>query len=242
MKKLKVAQCWDDGVLTDLRLIEILQKYHAKATFNLNPGLCGEKRGKMIWNHDPAYPDWTHYGFRCGKIARNEIAGVYKGFQVASHCNFHQIAGILSDNDFLQAALDARHFLEDAVQHECTGFACPCGRHTAETRRLLREAGFSYGRTTENTDDVLSCTDPMVLASSCHFLNNDFYRKYEAAKKIGVFYFWGHSYETLNYERLWEQVEDKIRYIDEDPESEWIDVVDIVPLLRKENAPTSPRA
>ena len=29
----KVAQCWDDGVATDIRLIDILHKYNAKATF-----------------------------------------------------------------------------------------------------------------------------------------------------------------------------------------------------------------
>lgn len=33
-----VAQCWDDGVSTDVRLIELLRKYNAKATFNLPPG------------------------------------------------------------------------------------------------------------------------------------------------------------------------------------------------------------
>ena len=31
--KMKVVQCWDDGVVTDIRLIEILRKYNAKATF-----------------------------------------------------------------------------------------------------------------------------------------------------------------------------------------------------------------
>ena len=36
---IKVAQCWDDGVATDIRLIEILRKYNAKATFNLCPGI-----------------------------------------------------------------------------------------------------------------------------------------------------------------------------------------------------------
>ena len=29
---IKVAQCWDDGVATDIPLTEILRKYNAKAT------------------------------------------------------------------------------------------------------------------------------------------------------------------------------------------------------------------
>jgi len=72
----------------------------------------------------------------------------------------------------------------------------------------------------------------MALKSSCHFQDCEFYRKYEAAKKTGVFYFWGHSYETLDFNELWNQLEDKIRYITEDPESEWADVIDIVPLCK----------
>ena len=40
---IKVAQCRDDGVATDIRLIEILRKYNAKATFNLCPGIMAEE-------------------------------------------------------------------------------------------------------------------------------------------------------------------------------------------------------
>ena len=48
----KVATCWDDGVLNDIRLADIFRKYNAKATFNLNPGLMGEKRIDNRWETD----------------------------------------------------------------------------------------------------------------------------------------------------------------------------------------------
>jgi peptidoglycan-N-acetylglucosamine deacetylase len=35
---MKIVQCWDDGVVDDVRLIDILRKYGAKASFNLNFG------------------------------------------------------------------------------------------------------------------------------------------------------------------------------------------------------------
>ena len=38
---MKVVQCWDDGVVNDVRLTNLLRKYNAKATFNLNPGNHG---------------------------------------------------------------------------------------------------------------------------------------------------------------------------------------------------------
>ena len=230
MAKVKVVQCWDDGVITDIRLIEILKKYNAKATFNLNVGLHPEKRGIMEWIHDPHYPYWTHKGFKCGKLSIHELTEIYAGFEVASHCMHHENAGMIPDAEFLKAAKDAKDWLENAFGRACRGFAWPCGRYTPETGRLLREAGFAYGRVVENTSDVTACADTMFLKANCHFMHDQFYRIYEEAKKTGVFYFWGHSYETLDYDRLWDQLEDKIRYISEDPDAEWVNVIDIVPL------------
>ncbi len=229
MAKMKVVQCWDDGVTTDIRLMEILRKYNAKATFNLNPGLMQEEREVPYWNHDPFPAVWNHMGFRCGKVGLKEIREIYSGFQVASHCWQHEVAGAVDDEVFIAAAVKARTYLEDVFERPCTGFAYPCGAFTPSTVELLRQAGFSYGRTVMNVQDVRTC-DPLALHSHCHFMNSQFYRLYEEAKKTGVFYFWGHSYETLDFEQLWIQLEDKIRYISEDPDSEWADVADIVPL------------
>jgi hypothetical protein len=43
----------------------------------------------------------------------------------------------------------------------------------------------------------------------------------------GVFYFWGHSYEMYQYDALWNRMDETLRYIADDPEAEWIDVVDL---------------
>ena len=36
---MKLMQCWDDGVSTDVRLVSLLRRHGARATFNLNAGL-----------------------------------------------------------------------------------------------------------------------------------------------------------------------------------------------------------
>ena len=169
---MKVVQCWDDGVNNDVRLTELLRKYNAKATFNLNPGLM-EQATKPVWIR-PGDKGWSFHGFRCGKVARKDIAEIYDGFQLASHCWKHENAGTTPDSEWIQSALQARRFLEDIVQRECRGFAWPCGRYTPETMKRMHEAGFAYGRTTQNTDAVIPCEDTMALHSSCHFLNPDF--------------------------------------------------------------------
>ncbi|MBO4632893.1 MAG: polysaccharide deacetylase family protein [Lentisphaeria bacterium] len=229
--KVKVAQCWDDGVATDIRLTEIFRKYHAKATFNLCPGTMAEDTVQPFWL-DPTNSEWSYRGFRGGKVGKRDLKTIYGGFQVASHCWMHENASLIPDADFLKAAMDARNFLEDIFQQECRGFAWPCGRHTPETERLLAEAGFRYGRTVENTSDVTLCDNPLALASNCHFLDSNFWRKFQEAKKTGVFYFWGHSYEMMEYDKLWERFEQVIKLISEDPDVEWVDVIDLVPLCR----------
>lgn len=229
----KVAQCWDDGVATDIRLIDILRKYNAKATFNLCPGLMPEKTTVPAGWTPVVRRDWSINGFSGGRIAKSELKHVYEGFQVASHCWKHEVAGAVPDEDFLKSALDARHFLEDMFQCSCPGFAWPGGKHTARTEQLLSNSGFSYGRTVENSADVTTCSNPLALAANCHFLSRSFWKIFENAKKSGVFYFWGHSHEMTDCPQYWERFELVIKLLSEDTEVVWVDVKDIVSELKK---------
>ena len=226
---MKIAQCWDDGVVNDIRLAELFRKYNAKATFNLNPGFMKDERIPDSWLPAGA-KEWAANGYRGGKVGKKELLEVYKGFEVASHCWCHETVGYVDDDKFTKAAIDARLFLEDVFQRPCHGFAWPCGAFTPETCDRLREAGFEYGRTTKSTDDPLAYDDPMQLHSHCHFQDPWFYDKYEKAKAAGCkfFYFWGHSYEMYTYDKFWEQFEMKLKYISDDKDAQWANVIDIV--------------
>lgn len=227
--KMKVAQCWDDGVLNDERLVELLRKHGAKATFNLNPGLMkGVERGTDRWVKPRESGGWSCRGFCPGKLSLADIPEVYKGFRLASHCWRHEVPGSVPDAVWIQSALDARNYLEDAVQEACRGFAWPCGVSTPETIRLLRENGFTYGRTTQYADDLRTNTEPLAMRSSCHFHAGDFWKRYEASKATGFFYFWGHTYEMHHYEDFWTQMDLTLEAISADPDAEWVDVEDLV--------------
>ena len=229
--KVKVAQCWDDGVATDIRLTEILRKYHAKATFNLCPGLLADERVEPHWR-TPEGRNWAINGFTGGHVGKNELVKIYDGFQVASHCWKHETPTCVPDAEFFKGAVDARKFLEDTFQRECRGFAWPCGQHTPETEKMLVDAGFKYGRTTGNVADVTACTNPIALDSNCHFMNRNFWKIFEEAKPTGVFYFWGHSYELMDCPQFWERFDLMIKTLSEDPDVEWVDVIDLVPLCK----------
>ncbi len=220
---IKVAQCWDDGVLNDIRLTGLCRKYNAKATFNLNPALHpAHKRITDGWQ-------FRDTGYCPGKLAWDEVKSVYEGFDVASHTMCHCNAGDVDDQVFLTEAVGAKMILEDLFQKECTGFAWPCGKYTQKTADLLQAAGFTYGRTVKNTDRVSGFEHPMILHSSCHFLNPNFWEIFEKAKTTdGIFYFWGHSYEMMDDEKLWAEFEDKLRKLDENPEVQWISTTELV--------------
>ena len=69
----------------------------------------------------------------------------------------------------------------------------------------------------------------MRLNSTCHFQDGSFLSKFLKVKENGgIFYFWGHSYEMLDCEGLWRQLENKLDFLSSDPDVEWIDVIDIV--------------
>ena len=219
---IKVAQCWDDGVLNDIKVAELCRKYEAKATFNLNPGFHWAK--KRITDQGHCYLG-KYYS---GKLAWDEVTSVYEGFEVASHGMCHLPADRIDAKVIAADAVSARNIIEDKFQEECRGFAWPAGLYTQECCDLLREAGFAYGRTVEYAEQVLPCKDFMALRSNCHFQDPDFWQKFEKARSGGVFYFWGHSYEMMDDPALWAEYEDKLRRLNEDPEVEWINVIDMV--------------
>ena len=226
---IKVAQCWDDGVYTDIRLIELLRKYNAKATFNLCPGIMAEEtvkaRGLALGEES-----WSFHGFCAGRIGLKDLVEVYGDFQVASHCMHHEVAGQCEIEKFKAGAVDAKKFLEDLFQRECPGFAWPCGGVTDEAIEVLKENGFAYARTTEYTTDVTKNTNPYRLDSNCHFKDGRFWSKFQEAKAngVGAFYFWGHTYEMMDSPCMWQQLEDKIAALSADPDVVWVNVVDLV--------------
>ena len=108
---------YDDATLQDKRLIEILNRYHLKATFNVNSGLLGtekklEREGKMI--------DWT-------KFQETEIAKIYQGHEVAAHTLRHKSLPLLSDEDVVMHVEEDRKKLSELVGYEVVGMAYPGG-------------------------------------------------------------------------------------------------------------------
>lgn len=212
-RRMKIVQCWDDGVENDIRLCELLRSVGAQATFNLNAGLHGAIRGgSRLFRGEK----------EVRKLAKNELVGVYEGFEIANHTLSHPSADKITPAEWKREVLEGRSRLEDLFGHPVSGFAYPYGDCPPHAVEIVREAGHLYARTCATATPSFPPADPMLLAADSHFLDPRFWELYEQAKSAGspAFYFWGHSYEFCG-EDDWKNFEEKLRRIQSDPDAEW---------------------
>jgi peptidoglycan-N-acetylglucosamine deacetylase len=211
-----VVQCWDDGVTTDVRLIEILRRHGARASFNLCAGLHGNQRT----------PGWMHMGTEVVRLGWDEMMEVYEGFTIASHSLKHPPLDQMAPDAARRDIEEGRGRLQQFFAQPVSGFAYPFGSYNEVVMQLVRQAGHMYARTTQSVDYPFPPENPMAFHPCCHFLAPDLWPRYENAKKRGVFYFWGHSYEMVT-EAMWAAFEKMIERITSDPGSCWGDVADL---------------
>ncbi|MDX1341953.1 MAG: polysaccharide deacetylase family protein [Reinekea sp.] len=213
---MKIVQCWDDGVTSDIRLCELLRQHGAKASFNLNLGLHGLQRGH----------GWNHEGHDVLRLARTELTSVYTGFTIANHTLTHPYLTELDEQTIEHEVSDGRKQLQDVFSQPVYGFVHPFGRYDNRVLDAVLKSGHLYARAEGNAVQNFPPDDPLEFRSTCHFLSPHFWQLYEQSKEVGVFYFWGHSFEMIN-EHMWHQFEQTLIRINEDADAEWADIPEL---------------
>ena len=213
-KKKAITFSYDDTVTQDIRLIEILDKYGLKATFNLNSGLLGMD-GMLIREG----VEVSHV-----KIPASEIASVYKNHEVAAHTLTHPHLPKLPDDEVIRQVEEDRLNLSDLVGYEVVGMAYPGGGMNNNDRvaRLIKNhTGIKYARTISLGYSFLPQPDLYRYKPTAFHL--DFADNYRLAADFfereteGVFYIWGHSYE-FDIHNTWDQFEDFCKAISGRPD------------------------
>lgn len=213
---MRVVQCWDDGVTTDVRLVEILRKHNAKATFNLNAGLHEAKRK----------PGWIFKGTEVSRLGWDEMKELYQGFMIANHSLTHPFLEKIAIEAARSDIVEGRSRLQQFFGQPVLGFAYPYGSYNEAVMEAVRDAGHVYARTVGNVERPFPPENAMAVHPCCHFLAPDLWERYEKARLGGVFYFWGHSYEMITGE-MWLDFEKNIERISADPAACWGDVADL---------------
>lgn len=216
---MRVMQCWDDGDVDDIKLVEILKRHEAKATFNINPGGWKSER-RLGHKFKGEYDVW--------KLSLDEMKDVYRGFRVAGHTMTHPTLTKIDPEWALVELVECKKYIEEHFGFKECGMAYPNGPYDDAVKELVRQAGYRYSRTVENVDFKLNVEDPMALKTHCHFSHADFWDKYAKVREAdGDFYFWGHTFELMGDQKRWDDLEAMIAKISEDAKAQWIDVIDL---------------
>ena len=214
---MKIIQTWDDGLVTDIRLVELLRRCGARATFCLSPGLHLDERSL----------GWVHEGAEVWRLDRSELVRVYEGFEICSHALTHPLLTGLPADRLDEELRASRRILEELFERPVRGFVYPFNACSDEVREAVRAAGYLWARGDGSQADAFPPADPLAFHPSCHVLDREFWRIYEERKATtGLFFFWGHSCELAGGER-WEAFAGTLARIAADPGTEWCFVTDL---------------
>lgn len=189
--KLKVlTMSYDDGVVQDIRLIEIMNKYGLKGTFNLNSGLYlpeDEKRERFY-----------------GRLKLSEAVKLYKdsGHEVAIHSRTHPFLDRLEPSEMIHEITEDRKALESQFGTIVRGMAYPYGTYSDTLVDVLSKCNIAYARTVNGTYRFSFPENWLMLHPTCHHncenldqLIKQFVETPSRSEYAEMFYLWGHSYE-----------------------------------------------
>lgn len=204
-KKKAVTFSFDDGVTQDIRLVEILDKYGLKGTFNLNSGYLGVK-GELERN-----------GVRVGhnKVNASKVKEIYAGHEIAVHTLTHPNLTLQDEETIVRQVEEDRKALSALCGYDVVGMAYPCGGVNNDDRvaEIIRDnTPIKYARTITSTyafdlqDNLLRFNPSVYYIEDCF---EEIVDKFLALQtdKPQLLYIWGHAYEMDANYISWEKFE-----------------------------------
>ena len=193
---------YDDAVLQDIRLLEIMNANGIKGTFNLNSGYLGGE-GHLIRE--------GHY-VQHNKVAPEKVASVYAGHEVAVHTVTHPNLCNLPDAQVLDEVLTDRRNLEALVGYPVRGMAYPSGRVDQRVIDLMKGCGIVFARGVDTTKKFSIPPKDTWLNWECschHWELEPLIDPFLHGKGLKLLSVWGHAYE-FDQRDDWEVIEDQL--------------------------------
>ena len=190
---------YDDGVLQDIRFVELLNKYNLKGTFNLNSGLM---ENEFEWTHES--------GCVVKRLSKDKALSLYDGHEIACHTLTHPYMDNLSESEILHELQADKANLEKLFDREIKGFAVPFDYYSDQIEKCVKQSGFSYARISEESHSFAPQTDyfkwrPTVFHTDSELVNLT--QQFLAAdEELALFQIVGHSYD-LDIDNLWDRIE-----------------------------------
>jgi len=216
--KLFVTTSWDDGHVLDLRLADLLNKYHIKGTFYIAP-----KDAELMPGE---------------RLTSQQIKRLSKNFEIGAHTMTHPLLTKLSSKKAEREMRSSKTYLEKLISQPIISFCYPRGDYNQTHVQLAKQIGFRQARTVKRF--AFGFSDPLQMPTTIHA-----YRHYSDAWKIlkvagyrpflalryllnwdqlaialfeqakkggGTYHLWGHSWEIDDHSD-WRRLERVLEYI-----------------------------
>lgn len=198
-KKKAFVLTYDDGVLQDVRLVLMLNRYGLKGTFNLNALLMERE---FVWHHE-----------KIGAVRRLPLsvaAHLYEGHEVASHtCTHPDLQGMPREGLLYELGHD-KYLLERLVERPVLGFGVPFDYYDDTIADCARQLGFRYARGSEETRSYAPNADAFHQNAGLFHLSrelSEFVDGFlETERELACCIIVGHSYD-LDAEQMWDTME-----------------------------------
>ncbi len=184
-----VTFSFDDGTHQDFEMVNMLNKFNMKGTFNLNSNL-------MYENSKFCMDNWlVNY-----RLNKNQAIELFKNHEIAGHTSNHTDFKNLNENLLKKEIDEDIKNLSDMCGYKIVGFAYPYGIYNDEIIDRLIKNHIIYSRSTKCTYNFDIPNNWFTYGGTCtiscvqfpKLVNKWIKTKYNNLK---LFYIWGHSYE-----------------------------------------------
>lgn len=215
---------YDDGILQDVRFVQLLNKYGLKGTFNLNSQLMEQE---FEWLHET--------GMTVKRLSLQAARHLYDGHEIASHTLTHPYLSDKTEQQLMWEIGEDKRRLEDFFSREVAGFAVPFHFYSDIIANCVKKCGFEYGRMSEETHSYMSWQDSYFWKCGIFHLapELDAYVEgfFETDTELALCQIVGHSYD-LDAADLWEKMEHIFHRISENQDVLPMTHIEIVCYIR----------
>lgn len=199
---------YDDGVVQDIRFVELMNRYGLKGTFNLNSDLM---RKGFAWTH----PN----GMEVRRLDVDTARWLYRGHEIASHTRTHPYMHDLHGEALRSQLLEDKQDLEAMLEVEVRGFAVPFEYYSPEIAACAKECGFEYARMSEFSHSYIPCRDWYFWKTGFYHIEpglEEFVEGFlHTEQELAVCQIVGHAYD-LDTENLWGVMEGILDRVSQD--------------------------
>jgi len=203
-KSKAIILSFDDGTISDRRLVQLMNEYALKGTFHLNSNKLDTK-------------DY---------LTKEEVKSLFLGHEVSVHSANHPGLSGMSKIDIINEVIEDRKELEKLTGNIIRGMAYPFGSYDNLVVETISDLGIEYARTVADTYNFSIPKNFLMWHPSIHQFGKAFFKPNDEAndkKELNSFYslvydflkadsialldVWGHSWENNGDGNRWVEME-----------------------------------